>query len=382
MANVDPVFLITERRILVLADESADWIVAGIRQLDRIALAANEFAITSGSRVALEIFWLGARETKERWFPRDMRLTRCHATEAKEIDAGPYEAVMTTRIFIGRGGFGEMLTAMHHTDAPVKVKPDEVHQVIAQIATRVRAYQTRKWWYIDGASQIDSATSDFLKTCGRRDDGVVARLINRPLSRAITRWLLPVHVRPNTLTIAAFAFPTAGFLCVADGSKVGLIAGAFCFLIYSIVSGCDGEFARAKYHESAKGKLLDLLSGALAMSLLVFGNAVGLFRGDNGQSPVLAEGIGIAVIIFANGIFALSRSPTKSDDETLPATRRTSFRDFRLHASPALTRLLKFDLAYLLFVFVAFVQRADLFIHAIGIVAGAKFVMNLRARRA
>ena len=33
------------RRVLILADESADWMVAGLRQLDRLALSIDEFAV-------------------------------------------------------------------------------------------------------------------------------------------------------------------------------------------------------------------------------------------------------------------------------------------------------------------------------------------------
>ena len=32
------------RRVLIVADESADWMVAGLRQLDRLALSVDEFA--------------------------------------------------------------------------------------------------------------------------------------------------------------------------------------------------------------------------------------------------------------------------------------------------------------------------------------------------
>ena len=35
----------TLRRVLILADESAEWIVAGLRQLERLALSIDEFAL-------------------------------------------------------------------------------------------------------------------------------------------------------------------------------------------------------------------------------------------------------------------------------------------------------------------------------------------------
>jgi hypothetical protein len=33
------------RRVLILADESADWMVAGLRQLERLALSIDECAV-------------------------------------------------------------------------------------------------------------------------------------------------------------------------------------------------------------------------------------------------------------------------------------------------------------------------------------------------
>ena len=47
------------RRVLILADESADWIVAGLRQFDRLALSIDEFAVENNETapVLVSIFW-------------------------------------------------------------------------------------------------------------------------------------------------------------------------------------------------------------------------------------------------------------------------------------------------------------------------------------
>ncbi|HEV8185048.1 MAG TPA: hypothetical protein VGP40_03770, partial [Chthoniobacterales bacterium] len=45
------------RRVLILADESADWRVAGLRQLDRLALSLREFSQTAGEELTVCVWW-------------------------------------------------------------------------------------------------------------------------------------------------------------------------------------------------------------------------------------------------------------------------------------------------------------------------------------
>ena len=47
------------RRVLIVADDSADWMVAGLRQLDRLALTIDEFAVENRETapVLICIFW-------------------------------------------------------------------------------------------------------------------------------------------------------------------------------------------------------------------------------------------------------------------------------------------------------------------------------------
>ena len=50
------------RRVLIVADESADWMVAGLRQLDRLALSIDEFAVGEqgdGARARLHFLAAG-----------------------------------------------------------------------------------------------------------------------------------------------------------------------------------------------------------------------------------------------------------------------------------------------------------------------------------
>ena len=67
-------------RIVILADELANWKIAGLRQLDRLALALNEFAksMIRESKIDIFIFWSPDMAIEKRWRPSDPRLTRCN----------------------------------------------------------------------------------------------------------------------------------------------------------------------------------------------------------------------------------------------------------------------------------------------------------------
>src|SRR5438045_9105106 len=90
------------RRVLILADESADWMVAGLRQLDRLALAVDEFAVENGetSPVVVCIFWRSDLDQSQRWIPADPRLT--HIAFRNDVEAEPYDLVLSTRLFLYR----------------------------------------------------------------------------------------------------------------------------------------------------------------------------------------------------------------------------------------------------------------------------------------
>src|SRR3954465_3262112 len=79
------------RRILVLADESADWIVAGLRQLDRLSLSIDEFALESKETgpVLVCIFWKPDLDQSQRWTPTHERLT--HVAFTTELDEEPFD---------------------------------------------------------------------------------------------------------------------------------------------------------------------------------------------------------------------------------------------------------------------------------------------------
>ena len=59
-------------RVVILSDESANWQIAGLRQLDRLVLGLDEFAKAMGTanKIEIVIFWKPEIPLSERWLPK------------------------------------------------------------------------------------------------------------------------------------------------------------------------------------------------------------------------------------------------------------------------------------------------------------------------
>src|ERR1700719_1842384 len=96
-------------RVIILADESAGWEIAGLRQLDRLALAMDEFAllISSQRKIEIVIFWEPGIPTAQRWQPDHPRLTRCQFVEG--LSVGASQRLLNTRLLVKRTGVEQLL---------------------------------------------------------------------------------------------------------------------------------------------------------------------------------------------------------------------------------------------------------------------------------
>src|SRR5438034_9269679 len=99
------------RRVLILADESADWMVAGLRQLDRLALSIDEFAVENKETapVLICIFWRPDLDPLQRWVPTNERLTRVAFTS--KLDREPFDLILNTRLFLSREAVRQLMEA-------------------------------------------------------------------------------------------------------------------------------------------------------------------------------------------------------------------------------------------------------------------------------
>ena len=102
------------RRVLILADESADWEVAGLRQLDRVALVLHELAADQRHRMAVSVFWDTAFAA-ERWLPGGPRLAGMSVADFEAHGQEPFDLVVSTRLFLYRGSIPPLTAALEQT---------------------------------------------------------------------------------------------------------------------------------------------------------------------------------------------------------------------------------------------------------------------------
>jgi phosphatidylglycerophosphate synthase len=101
-------------------------------------------------------------------------------------------------------------------------------------------------------------TRALLRSLANPCDGVVDTWVNRPISRLLTRLLLPTGISPNAVTVLSCLIGLAGAGLVATGEwRLGVV-GALLFQLGAAVDCVDGELARLTYRFSPIGARLDM----------------------------------------------------------------------------------------------------------------------------
>ncbi len=112
-------------------------------------------------------------------------------------------------------------------------------------------------------------------------DGVVAYYAMRPLSRLLTRLLLPTPITPNQVTVVAMLCGVAAAICAATGEYA---AAGILVWIGAAVDCVDGDLARLRVQGSRLGEWLDTLADDLSTLGVLLGLGVGLAGDGYGQT--------------------------------------------------------------------------------------------------
>ena len=278
-------------RVLILSDESANWQIAGLRQLDRLVLELDEFAKAMGAAngIGVIVFWKPEVPLSKRFLPRYQRITHARLTEASG-SVEPEARILATRLFVARNALSKFFS----TTLPVKVEQPVVDltgawpQLFEQFEQTCRSgarAEEEHWRFLAQPSDIIASEKQLLRHSGKSQDGMVAKFLNRPISRVITRFLLKLPITPNACTILTFALAPVAFVFLVRGDYIGFLAGTALFQLINILDGCDGEIARAKYLDSERGRRLDAFCDFVGNLIFVLCLGIGLFR----QPPVSAD---------------------------------------------------------------------------------------------
>jgi phosphatidylglycerophosphate synthase len=363
-------------RVVILSDESANWQIAGLRQLDRLVLGLDEFAKTMGTanKIEVVVFWKPETPLSERLLPEHQRITHVRLIEASG-SVEPQARILATRLFIARNALSKFFS----TTSPVEIEqpivdlagawPRLFEQFERTYRSATRA-EEEHWRFLAHPSEIIACEKQLLRHSGKSQDGIVSKFLNRPISRVITRLLLKFPITPNAWTILTFALAPVAFVFLVRGDYTGFLAGTALFQLINILDGCDGEIARAKYLDSERGRRLDAFCDFIANLIFVLCLGIGLFRQSsvsaNSGFVYLLESL-VTFCIMAGGLQRFL-VPLLARDTKRVASRRLE--DFNLAEHffggsliALIYQITQRDVIYFVFLLLAIAGRASWILH-------------------
>ena len=363
-------------RVVILSDESANWRIAGLNQLDRLVLGLDEFAkaIGTANKIEIVVFWKPEIPLSERLLPKHQRITHVRLTEASGL-VEPEARILATRLFVARNALSKFFS----TTSPVKIEQPivdltgawprlfEQFERTCRSATRT---EEEPWRFLAQPSEIIASEKELLRHSGKSQDGIVSKFLNRPISRVITRLLLKLPITPNAWTILTFALAPVAFVFLVRGDYTGFLAGTAVFQVINILDGCDGEIARAKYLDSERGQQLDAFCDFVANLIFVLCLGIGLFRQPSVSANIrfvyLIESL-ITFCIMAGALWRFLTPLLARDTKRVVSRRQEDFNLAERFFGRALTafihQITQRDVIYFVFLLLAIVGRASWILH-------------------
>jgi len=200
----------------------------------------------------------------------------------------------------------------------------DVMQVLADEGLlRMHAVGGLYWQDVDTPATHSAAERGLLQwAAGKPTDGHIARWLNRPVSRWLTRKFIAAGMTPNQVSMVAFVISCLAAVLIALGDYWALALGGLLVQLASIVDGCDGELARVRLAPSEYGGWFDALLDRYADGFVLAALTWHLMQNHADQAYMW---LGIAAIM---GSFVASYSAHKAD-RSLPPSRWRMGRDTR-----------------------------------------------------
>ncbi|MGZ5025085.1 MAG: CDP-alcohol phosphatidyltransferase family protein [Chthoniobacterales bacterium] len=348
-------------RIVIFADASANWVVAGLRQIERIIFAIEEAAADDDglSLHSVDVVWASELPVTARRLPARRSADRF---AIREMDAANFEAnerclCLTTRLLVVRGGMSQLLSELART-SDLATAENELVRACAKLNRTCRL--------LANAADISAAESWFMRSLGKAQDGFVARYFDRRISTQISRALLHFGATPVHATILGFLVGLAGCFFLLRGAYASILEGMLLLYAFSILDGCDGEIARAKYLESTAGQRLDLFVDVTVSVLFFIALGVGLAHVAHTEAHrifFLVEGLAAAMltigseailaILAANPLSASPANGTAFHERHAEMLGHSGVFVFGRRAVHATVQLTKRDVSLFLFVILA-----------------------------
>ncbi len=121
---------------------------------------------------------------------------------------------------------------------------------------KLKAFFIKKNEYVFNVNEQETkewVSNYLLNNSGKKEDGIVSKMINRKISRLLTKILCNYSVQPLVLTIVNFLLTIVASLAFFFSNQLGGLLVQF----VSIFDGVDGEIARIKLAATKFGAYLD-----------------------------------------------------------------------------------------------------------------------------
>lgn len=217
-----------------------------------------------------------------------------------------------------------VLQAMQHAHDAGRTRISDVMQTLASQGQLLAHDISGMYWQdVDTPEMLRRAEEGLLTwAAGKPADGLVARRLNRPLSRLITRHIAHTRISPNQISLIAFVIGIVAACLLASGPWWALAVGGLLVQLASVVDGCDGELARLRFAPSDFGGWFDALLDRYADAAILAGLTWHTMLAQ--QNPAWMW-LGILAI---SGSFVASYSAHKADRQ-LPRSAWRMGRDTR-----------------------------------------------------
>lgn len=227
----------------------------------RVAVDYREDALASHAGASRVAFWPGG-ET----------LRMC-AESLVGADA------VLTGLALVTAGFAQALT---------EETPDKrsLPRALTALARRepVKPWSVGEFWQeVRSDADVAMARRKVLGGAVGLSDGVIARHINRPISRRITERLISRNVKPWHISVASFlgTVGAGASFAMGHGLTGGLLAQSA-----SVLDGVDGEIARIRYQDSPFGGLYDAILDRVGETALIGGMTLWAWALGAGASAI------------------------------------------------------------------------------------------------
>ncbi len=155
------------------------------------------------------------------------------------------------------------------------------------------------WQDVDTVSDIKYAEKLLLHSTRSKNDGIIAKTINRRISNRISKWLLKMSITPNQISFFNLFFSIFTAWILSAGKPLNTIIGGILFQLSSIIDGCDGEVAVIKHKDSKRGAMIDTITDQLSYIAFIIGVTVGTYRATQNELVFAITGGLILFLLFA-----------------------------------------------------------------------------------